>query len=325
MMSFIGRSRRLARYRAAGYRGERRSCTRLAAPRDRMDSAAVATAPGVAGSARVARGRRSPLLSRAARSSGSSSTRRTPTTTPTTRCCGAARCCTATCRPSTATARRPSTRWRSRSAPLLSLLGAGRRPRDGLARRWRRSSRSSAGMYRLGRASLHAAGRRGRGGAAAAPASTSRSSPRAATSTSRTWRWSSGRPRWRRSARAAACRSSCCSRAPGCCGPRRGCSAGCTGCGWAGGATWRERVALRGAGRGRPGGLGARSTAPSPGDPLFSLHHTSDLAEELGAREAAWRGAAATPDFLRRSTSCRSCSAGSLGSRWRSGGARGAR
>ena len=41
----------------------------------------------------------------------------------TTRCCGAASCCTGTCRPSTPTARRPSIRWRSPSARCCRCSG----------------------------------------------------------------------------------------------------------------------------------------------------------------------------------------------------------
>ncbi len=67
------------------------------------------------------------------------STRPIPTTTATTRCCGAASCCTGSSRPSTATARRPSTRSPSPSG-CCSRSSAIRPTGSWSAPRWRRSS-----------------------------------------------------------------------------------------------------------------------------------------------------------------------------------------
>ena len=114
-------------------------------------------------------------------------------------------------RSSRASASRPSTRWRSRLGALLSLLGRGRRPRVGGDDARRRSVALVCGHLPARARRVHAARRRARRAAAAARASTSRSSPRAATSTSRTWRSSCGRRCWRRRARGAAGRCSCCS------------------------------------------------------------------------------------------------------------------
>ena len=129
-------------------------------------------------------------------------------------------------RPSTATARPTEHPLAIVFGALLSLLGRRRRPRDGRRHPRARSCVLVAGLYRLGARVVHAARRARRRGRCSARASTSRSSPRAATSTSRTWRfvvWAAvleaERPRRGtpvlRPARPA----------PGCCAPRRGCSA----------------------------------------------------------------------------------------------------
>ena len=85
--------------------------------------------------------------------------------------------------------------------------------------------------------------------------------------------------RGRRAARGAPVHRRCW-RSPGCCAPRRGC---CAGCYWLfarlGGGLRRCSRSPRLA----PAGAGRWSTCAVTGDPLFSLHATSDLAEELGA------------------------------------------
>ena len=179
----------------------------------------------------------------------------------TTRCCGAASCCTASCRASTATARRPSTRWRSPFGALLSLLGRRRRPADGRAARSPRSWRSSPGVYRLGAARFDAARRAGRRARCCCtrfdfPFLAARGYidiPYLAL------RRVGGGARGRAPA-ARHGRSSCCWPAPGCCARRRGCSAACTGCG----ASWPAHLAaahpLRRARRAAAGDLDARWT-----------------------------------------------------------------
>ena len=84
------------------------------------------------------------------RRSATSSSRPTRSTTPTTSCCGAATCCTARRRCSRGSATRPSTRWRSRSARVLSIFG------HVADRMWIALMLGSflvlvAGVYRLGR------------------------------------------------------------------------------------------------------------------------------------------------------------------------------
>ena len=117
---------------------------------------------------------------------------------------------------------------------------------------------------------------------------TSPSSPRAATSTSPTWRSWCGRRCSRRGGRAPARPCSCCWRSPGCCGRRRGCCPGSTGCGWRGG-----RAGGRGSGTPRWSRsrrcCGSRLDFAVTGDPLFSLHYTSSSAEELGRQRTLER------------------------------------
>ena len=118
---------------------------------------------------------------------------------------------------------RPSTRWRSPPARCCSCSAAS------ATALWVALILASflvlvAGVYRLGRLAVHAAGRRGRRGAAADPLRLRRSWPRAATSTSRTWRSSCGRRCSRRRARGAASPVLRAARARrACCAPRRGC------------------------------------------------------------------------------------------------------
>ena len=109
------------------------------------------------------------------------------------------------------------------SAPTASALIvlvcvlSPRRARVGHLPRRRRVLRAVAG-----------AGRRASSSARASP---SCSTPRAPTSTCRSWRSCCGPPRSRRARRAAACRSWRCWPWPACCAPRRGCWPAPTGCG----------------------------------------------------------------------------------------------
>ena len=135
-----------------------------------------------------------------------------------------------TCRASTPTARRPSIRWPSRSA-RCSRRWATRRRGPG----WRDAVVVlPAGRRRLppGPRGVHAVGRARRRAAGPQPPRLRRSWPRAATSTSRTWRWSPGPRRWRPRGRAAAAPSGSCSPAPACCAPRPGSCSAPTGSGW---------------------------------------------------------------------------------------------
>ena len=217
------------------------------------------------------------------RSSASSCGRPTRTTTATTRCCGDARCSISSSRASRPTARRPSIRWRSSSAPccrcsataptgcscsltLLSLVDARRRHLQARARLLhavRRRDRRRPGAdavrlpvargARLHRHPLHGDGRvggRARGGAAA---------PRG-------------------------CRSSCCSRRPACCVRRRWLLAGLYFLWMSWGATLGRALPLRGADRDRPRAVG--------GDRL-RRHGRSALLAQL---DAGPRGRAAPPE-----------------------------
>ena len=184
---------------------------------------------------------------------------------------------------------------------LLSLARRRRRPRSWSARRSSRSSSSSPALYRLGARVVHVARRPRRRRRCCARASTSRSSPRAATSTSRTWRSSSGRRRSRPARRGAARRCSVLlaarrPAAPGGVAAERPVLP--VAASWP--ATWGQRVRY------------ARcSTAIGPvvwtltdfvvtGDPLFSLTHTSGLAEELGRQRGLSEIPSATVELPRR-------------------------
>ena len=91
-----------------------------------------------------------------------------------------------------------------------------------------------------------------------------------------------------------------------CSGPRAGCCSASTGCGCSRGATWRERALFAAVAAIAPARLGARSTGIVTGDPLFSLHYTSDSAEDLGPREDAQRDPGRDPRLpRRRSSRCR--------------------
>ena len=185
------------------------------------------------------------------------------------------------------TARRPSIRWRSSFGALLSLLGERRRPRDGCALTLAslRRARRRAVPARRARRSRRSSGRRR--AAAAARASTSRSSPRAATSTSRTWRWSSGR---RRSRRERPRRGGAGARPAALAGllrPEAWCWPGSTGCGWRGRASWRAADRVRGAApRSRPLVWAADRLRSSPATRCSRCTTRARSAEELGRRAA---------------------------------------
>ena len=107
---------------------------------------------------------------------------------------------------------------------------------------------------------------------------------------------------------------------PGCCGPRPGCSPGCTGCG-------RARRAGRDASRGRVVGPHARGHRPAAvwalvdlavtGDPLCSLHATTELADDLGRERGLADVPGAFVSFLGRRRAAAGGAAGVVGARAR--------
>ena len=217
---------------------------------------------------------------------------------------------------STPTARRPSIRWRSRSARCCRCSATA--PTACSSRsRWRASSRSSPACTGWG-----------------APRSrrSSASSPRVLVVTrfdfpflaargyidiARTSRSSSG-PRCSSCAAPAAWldRSSCCSRSPGLLRPEAWLLAGLyCALGWIARATWPRAHRLRGARGARAAWSGSLTDFLVTGDPLFSLHRDerasprSWAATRAPARCPRRRGASSSS-----SPSCRSSSARSRGS-----------
>ena len=245
---------------------------------------------------RAARRRRAGVVAVA---SGRSS-RPIRTTTPTTTWSGAARSSTATCRPSRPTRRRPSTRstWRLRACSACFGEHA-----DRLLVLFTASATSRSPRPSTGSGARDLGPQAGRRGGAAAPARRSRccSTRRAPTSTSRSSRSCCGRRRWRRSARARGPRRrACCSSSPACCAPRRGCSA--------------ALLAVAAAAR-RCGLLALAAAAPLiwcavdvvvTGDPLFALHSTSDLADELDRTRGSPRSPATSSRSSSTPRACRS-------------------
>ena len=121
-----------------------------------------------------------------------------------------ARSSTATCRASRPTARPPSTRSRSRSAPCCRVLGQSADRVMVLFTLF--SFVALVGRHvQAGAARLHAVRRRDRGVPGADPLRLPVARGARATSTSRSWRRSCGRARWRPRGPAAARRCSCCS------------------------------------------------------------------------------------------------------------------
>ena len=109
------------RYRARQTVMARMEGSTLTRPRPGTDSARAEPSPGERGD-RLGQARLRAALRWASRSASSSS-RPTRSTTPTTRCCGGATCCTGTRSSSTASATRPSTRWRSPRARCCRCFG----------------------------------------------------------------------------------------------------------------------------------------------------------------------------------------------------------
>ena len=252
-------------------------------------------APG----ARRPRSPRSPSRCSAwASRSASSSSRPTRSTTPTTRCCGAATCCTGTRWSSTASATRPSTRWRSPRARPAALRhvggppvgGADPRPRSWCwwpastgsggspRRRWSARSRPALLLTRFDYPFLAARGYIDIPYMALVvwAATLEATRPRR------------GMPVLMLLALRRAC-----------CAPRRGSWPRCTGVWVAWKATWRERFLFAALAAHRPAGLGRRSTSLVTGDPLFSQHYTGGLGRGPRPPAPAVGAAGGDPGVLR--------------------------
>ena len=186
-----------------------------------------------------------------------------------------------------------------RRLPRAHRASAGRGVRRGARARWATRRRGSGWRSRSSPsaswspASTASAAPRSRPGSAPSPrcwssaAWTTRSWPRAATSTSRTWRWSPGPRRWRPRSRAAAAPSGSSSPSPASYAPKPGSSSAPTGSGATRpsslegqcGRTTFCRVIGRTATVAPV--LWALTDLLATGDALFSLRHTSSLANDL--------------------------------------------